>query len=99
MAVEKFDWAENIPKKRMPVDQCPRSSHEMLSHAHYLLDGIEQFADNPEKIGKTGRHLGSAQTLLWVAGWYTLAVRGIFLGIDKFLGFANIMEIQRPSRC
>lgn len=45
---------------------------QMLAHAHYLIDGVEEFAKNPEKEGKTGRHLGSLQTLLWVARWYTL---------------------------
>ncbi len=64
--------AEGIPKKRMGEDELFVSKIEMLAHAHFLLDGIEEFAVNPEKVGKTGRHLGSVQTLLWVAGWYTL---------------------------
>jgi len=45
---------------------------QMLAHAHFLLDGVEEYARDPEKKGKTGRHLGSLQTLLWVARWYTL---------------------------
>ncbi len=64
--------AEGIPKKRMPIDKHPQVKEEMLAHAHYLLDGILVFANDPENKGKTGRHLGSMQTLLWVAGWYTL---------------------------
>ena len=60
-----------------------RSSHEMLAHAHYLLDGIEVYARMRDKKGKTGRHLGSVQTLLWVAGWYTLG---------------EIMEHNKPSK-
>jgi hypothetical protein len=63
---------ENIPMIRMPVNRHPQTTTEMLSHAHYLLDGIVKLADNPEKFGKANRHLGSAQTLLWVAGLYTL---------------------------
>ncbi|MEN9613723.1 MAG: hypothetical protein RLZZ347_30 [Candidatus Parcubacteria bacterium] len=68
---------EGIPKIRMNPDTCPRSKdtggkREMLAHAHYLLDGIAKYAQDPEKVGKTGRHLGSAQMLLWCAGWYTL---------------------------
>ena len=60
-----FGWLEIfgfivVPKKRL------------LAHAHYLLDGVEQYARDPEKVGKTGRHLGSLQTLLCTAKWYTL---------------------------
>ena len=44
----------------------------MLAHAHYLLDGILEYAGNPDKKGKCGRHLGSYKTILLVAGWYTL---------------------------
>ncbi len=45
---------------------------ELLAHAHYLCDGVKEYAKDPERQGKTGRHLGSLQTLLSVAGWYTL---------------------------
>lgn len=68
---------ENIPKRRMNP-HCFFSPHrnastrQMLMHAHYLLDGIEAYAKDPARTGKTGRHLGSCQTLLWAAGWYTL---------------------------
>ena len=65
--------AEGIPKKRMAVEQCcPKTKEEMLAHAHYLLDGVDEFSRNPEKVGKTGRHLASVQTLLVVTGWYSL---------------------------
>ena len=63
--------AEGIIKKRMPIDKFPLTKGEMLAHAYYLLDGIEVLADDPEKKGKTGRHLDSVQTILWAAGWYT----------------------------
>jgi hypothetical protein len=68
---ERFE-KEGIPKRRLDPDSFFLSKREMLAHAHYLLDGIERYAGNPEKAGKTGRHLGSVQTLLWVAQWYTL---------------------------
>jgi len=64
--------AENIPKRRLAVDRYPETAAEMLAHAHYLLDGVEVLADDPEKVGKTGRHLGSIQMLLWASKWYTL---------------------------
>ena len=48
------------------------SDNELLSYAHYLLDGLEELANNPEKEGRTGRHLGAVQVLLSAAGWYTL---------------------------
>lgn len=63
---------EGIPKKRASPT-CPLvRKAEMLAHAHYLADSVAELASNPEKIGKTNRHLGSLQTLLWIAGWYTL---------------------------
>ena len=63
-----------IPKKRMDPtkylgDLEPR---ERLAHAHYLLDGIVHLAQNPEKRGRTGRHLGSVQTILCYENFYTL---------------------------
>ncbi len=63
---------EGIPKKRMDPQSFFKSKEEMLAHAHYLLDGIEEYAKDSDKKGKCGRHLGSCQTLLWTAGWYTL---------------------------
>lgn len=63
---------EGIMKIRMSPKECPKTPEVMLAHAHYLLDGIVEYAQDPEKVGKTGRHLGSMQTLLMCAGWYTL---------------------------
>jgi len=68
---------EDIPKARMPEDEFFSENPEiargqMLAHAHFLLDGIREYAIDPEKKGKTGRHLASAQMMLWAAGWYTL---------------------------
>jgi len=64
---------EGVPKVRMNPETLFTSREEMLAHAHYLLDGVEEYARDSKRKGKTGRHLGSIQTLLWVAGWYTLA--------------------------
>lgn len=63
---------EKISKKRMGLRAHFRNKRQMLMHAHFLLDGIEGYARNPEKKGKTGRHLGAMQVLLWAAGWYRL---------------------------
>ncbi len=73
MYQKRFD-TEGIPKKRMDEKKFFESKDEMLAHANYLLDGIRGFSVSMSlrNIGKTGRHLGSVQTLLWVAGWYTL---------------------------
>ena len=64
--------AEGILKRRTNLTAPFVSRDDMLAHAHYLTDGILEYAGNPDKVGKTGRHLGSLQTLLMVAGWYTL---------------------------
>ena len=65
---------QKIPKKRIDTSKKFKdvSTDEALAHAHYLLDGIEEYAKNPEKVGKTGRHLGSLQTILSYAGWISL---------------------------
>jgi len=68
---------EGIPKTRMPLDESfsknkKKAKEQMLAHAHFLLDGIREYATDTERKGKTGRHLGSVQVLLWTAGWYTL---------------------------
>ena len=73
IAIYRLRFAkEGISKQRMDPTKYFETADQMLAHAHYLLDGIEKFAQDPEKKGKTGRHLGSLQTLLWVAKWYTL---------------------------
>jgi hypothetical protein len=65
---------KGIPKRRMPTDQTlgAISSADRLAHAHYLIDGIVEYAKNPEKKGKTGRHLGWVQAILSLEGWYTI---------------------------
>lgn len=45
---------------------------EMLAHAHYLLDNVEEYANKPGKEGKTGRHLAAVQMILSFAGIYTV---------------------------
>ena len=65
---------EGIPKKRMNIKRSLGSltSADRLAHAHFLLDGIEQYAQQPEQEGKTGRHLASVQMILSFENWYTL---------------------------
>ena len=64
---------EEIPKQRMDPQKFFHTKGEMLAHAHYLTDTTEEYARDPETYGKANRHLASLQTLLWTAGWYTLA--------------------------
>ncbi|HXV27069.1 MAG TPA: hypothetical protein VD862_03555 [Candidatus Paceibacterota bacterium] len=66
--------AEGIPKRRMDPARYfgSQTRRDLLAHAHFLLDGVEEYAKDTERAGKTGRHLGSVQTLLSVCGWYTL---------------------------
>lgn len=45
---------------------------ETLSHAAYLCENIVKFVDNPEKLGKTNRHLTAIQMCLSFANLYTL---------------------------
>ena len=63
-----------IPKIRMDSRRTLGSlpPTQLLAHAHYLLDGLAEYAQDPEKKGKTGRHLASVQMILSFAGWYTL---------------------------
>ena len=65
---------EGIPKLRMDPSRTFKSldDHEILAHAHFLIEGAKEYALNPEKRGKTGRHLASIQMCLSFAGWYTL---------------------------
>ncbi len=64
----------NIPKKQMDPHRTlgTLSSEQRLAHAHFLLDGIIEYAADPEKAGKTGRHLASVQMILSFENWYTL---------------------------
>lgn len=65
---------KQIPKVKMDIKRTLGSltSGERLAHAHFLLDGIVQYASNPEQQGKTGRHLASVQMILSFENWYTL---------------------------
>lgn len=65
---------EEVPKVRLDLSRtfASASRAELLAHAHFLLGGIKEYAVNPGKVSKTGRHLGFVQALLSVAGWYTL---------------------------
>lgn len=66
--------AENIPKIRMdPSDTFASLTKEgLLAHAHFLCDGVKEYARDPEKLRKTGSHLTAVQMCLSFAGWYTL---------------------------
>lgn len=63
-----------IPKVKMDPEKTlgELTSYERLAHAHWLLDGIEKFAKDPSKAGKTGRHLASVQMIFSFEGLYTL---------------------------
>ncbi|MBU1091574.1 hypothetical protein KKA27_01805 [Patescibacteria group bacterium] len=63
-----------IPKIRMDPKRtfASLSNKEMLAHAHFLTDGVKQFAKDPEKRRKTGSHLTAIQMCLSFANWYTL---------------------------
>jgi hypothetical protein len=67
--------ALGVHKKRMDPSRAfsTLSRDEALSHAYYLCDGVQEYAKDPEKAGKTGRHLASIQMCLSFAGLYTLA--------------------------
>jgi hypothetical protein len=71
---EKKLIAANIPKQRMDPGRTFASLNkdERLAHAHYLCDGVKEYARDPEKLRKTGSHLTSVQLCLSFAGWYTL---------------------------
>ncbi len=63
-----------VPKVQMDENQTfgDLGPVEALMHAHYLCDGVKQFAMDPERQRKTGSHLTSVQICLSIAGWYTL---------------------------
>ena len=48
------------------------SQPEILAHAHYLIQGAKEMAQQAEKWGKVNRHLASIQMCLSFANWYTL---------------------------
>ncbi len=64
----------SVPKVRMDPKRTFASLHtrEMLSHAHYLCEGVKELAKDPDKLRKTGSHLTVVQMCLSFAGWYTL---------------------------
>ncbi|KND51178.1 MAG: hypothetical protein ABA06_02590 [Parcubacteria bacterium C7867-001] len=67
---------EHIPKHAMDPNRrfSPNMTgfhHQMLGHAHYMLDAVEQYAPDPSREQKTMQRLAACQTLLWLAGWYT----------------------------
>lgn len=66
--------AEKIPQQRIDPRRafCHCTKDEKLAHAHYLVDSLKKFIDDPEKYGKANRHLAAIQMLLSEAGWYTL---------------------------
>lgn len=65
---------EGILKIRMNPKLCFKDAagFELLQHAHYLLDGLQEYAKSPEQYGKANRHLTAIQMCLSFAGWYTL---------------------------
>ena len=66
--------SSGIPKNKMdPRRTCESlNMFEILAHAHYLCDGVKEFAGNPRKQRKMGSHLAAVQMFLSFAGWYTL---------------------------
>lgn len=71
---EKRLRAAGIPKVRMDPKRTFGSlaREEMLAHAHFLCDGVKEYAMNPEKQRKAGSHLTAVQMCLSFAYWYTL---------------------------
>lgn len=72
---EKRLVAEGVPKKRispgLSFGVC--NTQELLAHAHYLCDGLKDYAQDPQRQGKANRHLTAIQMCLSFANWYTLA--------------------------
>lgn len=71
---EKRLQEANIPKVRMDPSRTFQSlsKDEILAHAHYLCDGVKEYARDPNLRRKTGSHLTAVQMCLSFAGWYTL---------------------------
>lgn len=70
----QFFFDQNIPKQKMDPKRSLGSltSLERLMHAHFLLDGIIEYSQNPDQQGKTGRHLASVQMILSFENIFTL---------------------------
>ncbi len=64
----------HVPKVRMDIRRTfgSLSPEELLAHAHYLCDGVKQYALDPGRQRKAGSHLTAVQMCLSFAGWYTL---------------------------
>ncbi len=71
---EKRLHGAGIPKIRMNPKRtfASLSKQEMLAHAHFLTDGVKEYAKDDDKQRKTGSHLTAIQMCLSFAGWYTL---------------------------
>lgn len=71
---EKEIAALGISKRRMDPSRtfASLSREELLAHAHYLCDGVKEYALDPELQRKTGSHLTAVQMCLSFAGLYTL---------------------------
>ena len=75
--IETYEFllqAKGVPKKR--CDESRKFSEltkdELLAHAHFLCDGVKEYANDPAKLRKTGSHLTAVQMCLSFAGWFTL---------------------------
>jgi hypothetical protein len=65
---------EKVPQVRMDSSKYfgDLSTEGHLAHAHYLIDGVVEYAKDPERQRKAGSHLTAVQMCLSCAGWYTL---------------------------
>ena len=71
---ERCFQIEHIPKVRMDPRRTFQSlsKEEILAHAHFLCDGVKEYARDPKRRRKTGSHLTAVQMCLSFAGWFTL---------------------------
>lgn len=71
---EKRLREEGVPKTRLDPKRAFESASvaELLAHAHFLCDGVKEYAKDSKKRRKTGSHLTAVQMCLSFAGWYTL---------------------------
>lgn len=46
---------------------------DALAHCHFMLDQMEEFAGNPDKLMKLMRWLGFIQGTLWMSGSFAVA--------------------------
>jgi hypothetical protein len=63
-----------IPKKQMNESLYfgDLERHDLLAHAHFLLDGIEEMIGDPSKRDKLMRHLASVQMIFGFTFVFTL---------------------------